>query len=600
MEDDANDISTHSRSDEPPSVLTDHRWFPIASIDDLPLRHVYAGDLAGHELAVWRADDHHVNVWEDRCVHRGVRLSIGINDGAELMCQYHGWRYANRTGSCTYIPAHPADAPAQTICTRSFPAVERYGLIWSSLDGIGEPPVADVLEDVPATVLRALPFAAAPEHVLARLADHSFAPAEDLERHEAPTMSADTIDGPGIVLTSTTAGGATTVVFFVQPADADRTWVRPVLVGDDAAGIDVLVHHVNALDDLRTAIELEAARRERPAQPEPAFLPVAEPTERPTDARRAPVRVRVAAKYETAAGIMAFDLEPLTPPLPAFQPGAHIDVHLPNGLVRQYSLTNGPTQTDVYRIGVKLEAESSGGSSCLHDDVREGDVFAVSAPHNNFTLRRDADKTLLIAGGIGITPLLSMAKTISRAGLDWELHYYAQSAAHVAFGDELGPLGDPVTLHLGLTPEQTLLSLERILAAPRPFSHAYVCGPRPMLDAARRLAAEHGWPDAAIHFEYFSNDAEFDDSSTFEISLARSALTLTVNAGETILQVLRANGVPCPSSCEQGACGTCLVGVLAGTPDHHDVYMNDTDHAANDRIATCISRSLSERLILDI
>jgi ferredoxin-NADP reductase/nitrite reductase/ring-hydroxylating ferredoxin subunit len=578
------------------------RWFPVAAVEDLPYRHVYAGQLAGHELAVWRADDGNVNVWEDRCVHRGVRLSVGKNDGAELMCQYHGWRYANRTGGCTYIPAHPADAPAQTICVRSFPARERYGLVWSTITGDGDPPAIDTLEGVDVVVLRALPFDATPEHVLERLADHTFEPTLSVSTGEPPVMSAQPMGDLGMILTAAAGGDTSTAVFFVQPLDSDRAVVRPILAvpRSESVGIDVLVHHAHALDDLRTTVETEARSRPRPPKLSPAFEPLEEPGHAPSDPRPAPLRVRVAAKRPTAEGIVAVELAPMTGALPAFQAGAHIDVHLGNGLVRQYSLTNGPHETGSYRIGVKLAQPSTGGSAWLHESLREGDVLAISEPHNNFTLRRDALQTILIAGGIGVTPLLAMAKTIARSGLDWTLHYFAQAAEHVAFGDDLDRLGDGVVPHLGLDPAETTAELERILAAPAEFVHVYICGPAPMLDAARRVATDRGWPDVSVHFEYFENTNEVSVVSEFEISLARSALTLPVRAGETILGVLRANGVPMASSCEQGACGTCLVRVIEGEPDHQDVYMSDAEHDAGDRIATCVSRARSRRLILDI
>ncbi len=138
-------------------------WHPVASAQDVPHRHVYHGQLLGRELAVWRADDDFVNVWENRCLHRGVRLSIGMNDGTELRCQYHGWRYANRSAGCTYIPAHPADAPARTICNRTFPTVERYGLVWSGEEPVGDPPTIEVLEAGTPFGLRNLPVNASAE-----------------------------------------------------------------------------------------------------------------------------------------------------------------------------------------------------------------------------------------------------------------------------------------------------------------------------------------------------------------------------------------------------------------------------------------------------
>lgn len=576
-------------------------WHPVASSSDLPHRHVFHGKLLGRELAVWRADDHFVNVWENRCRHRGLRLSIGVNDGRELMCQYHGWRYASRTAGCTYIPAHPADAPAQTICARVFPAVERYGLVWSGDDPRGEPSVTILDEGAP-FVLRSIWVDAPADLVVEHLAEHRFHPLGH-EHREAATVSIDVSDERSVTLTSRTRDATTTAVFFVQPVDSEVSVIRGVLSRppSDADRTAVLRHHNDELVRLRDRVEAVAALRpsNEPivATIDPVPVAVVSPA---NQGRAAPYRVRVTRKWDAAVGVMGFELESIGEPLPAHQPGAHIDVHLPNGLVRQYSLTNGPGESAFYRIGVKREPASRGGSSCLHETVREGDVLAVSAPHNNFPLRRDATKTVLVAGGIGITPLLAMAQTLAKDRLTYELHCFAQTAEHLAFTPLLEQLGDHVTPHLGLSPAETRSVLTGVLSAYDEAHHLYVCGPAAMLQATRVIAAHAGWPDSGVHFEYFQNTTEIDDSRTFEISLARSALTLTVPGGRTIMEVLRDHGVSVPSSCEQGACGTCGVRVLQGEPDHHDVYLNDSEKAAGDRMMVCVSRARSERLVLDI
>ncbi|HTV29750.1 MAG TPA: Rieske (2Fe-2S) protein, partial [Xanthobacteraceae bacterium] len=148
------------------------RWHPIAAAHDLPYRHVFHGQLLGRELAVWRADDGFVNIWENRCLHRGVRLSIGTNDGRELKCRYHGWRYSNRSAGCTYIPAHPADAPARTIAIKAYPVAERYGFVWSCLDPLAEMPAIAALEQKDLLLLRSIPVNAAVERVIERLKDY--------------------------------------------------------------------------------------------------------------------------------------------------------------------------------------------------------------------------------------------------------------------------------------------------------------------------------------------------------------------------------------------------------------------------------------------
>ena len=591
-----------TRVDPDPFAL----WHPVASVHDVPHRHVYHGQLLGRELAIWRADDNFVNVWENRCLHRGVRLSIGSNDGTELRCQYHGWRYANRSAGCTYIPAHPADAPARTICNRTFGSVERYGLVWSGEDPVGDPPRIAVLESGAPFGLRNLPVNAPVELVLQHLQAHRFAPPGRLES-ESVEMTVDWVDHYSVALTAAVGAGGSpsTVVFFVQPVDSGRSVIRGVLAETPPAGeqLAVLRHHASRLNRLVAAVEAEAARRPAPEPIVPTLQQVpihlAELPEAPPG-RTASLRVRVRSKRETAEGIAAFELAPLTGVLPTFQPGAHIDVHLPNGLIRQYSITNGPGQSAFYRIGVKLEPDSTGGSGCLHETVRAGDVLAISEPRNNFPLRRDSLRTILLAGGIGITPLLAMAQALDRMSLAFELHCFAQSAEHLAFLDVLDGLGDSVVRHLGLSPDETVGAIRRLVAEPADHTHLYVCGPGPMLEAARREAAAAGWRDDTVHFEYFKNPTEIDDSSTFEVALARSALTLTVGSGRTILEVLREHGVQLPSSCEQGACGTCVATVIEGEPDHQDVYLNDSDHEAGDRIMTCVSRARSDRLVLDL
>ncbi len=540
-------------------------WRPICAAHDLPPRHVFHGQLYGHEFAVWRADDGFVNVWENRCLHRGVRLSIGMNDGAELKCAYHGWRYANRTAACTYIPAHPADAPARTICNRVFPAVERFGLVWTALEPVGETP------DIP-----------------------------DPAAEASLALRGVSVNAPAEAVEAALEGYDPEVAVFVQPVDAGRSVIRGVLRLTPADPMATFRAHNARMTALRDRLEAEAAKVPAPEPFAPEFRPVSEElAEIPAPAGRKPAhRVRVARKWKAAAEIMGFRLEPLVGELPGHQPGAHIDLHLPNGLIRQYSLTNGPEDAAGYEIAVKREETGRGGSRALHETLREGDVLAISAPHNNFPLRRDALMTILIAGGVGATPLIAMAKTLKRAGLPYAFHQFARSKDHAPLPETLKALR--AELHLGLDAEATAAGLETILAASGPKRHVYICGPRPMLDAARRIAAAEGWPDDAVHFEYFGNDAEIDKSGGFEVALARSVMTLQVAPGQTILEAVRAAGVDVPSSCEQGACGTCRCGVIEGEPDHQDIYLSRSEKAAGNQMMICVSRSKSPRLVLDL
>lgn len=576
------------------------QWYPIASSSDLPLRHVYQGQLWGRELAVWRADDGYVNVWENRCLHRGVRLTIGLNEGRELRCLYHGWRYANRTAGCTYIPAHPADAPARTICNNTYPAIEAHGLIWSALDPVEEFQAPETLAGTDAFALRPIPINASPELVELHARGYQFSPTGG----EAASVRVVESRAGLIQLEATIGDTSAALLLFIQPMDADRSVLRGVLTTTPEASIPILRHHNQAMSALRDRIEAEAATLAKPEPIAVTFQPVDEELARmPARAKsgpRAELRVTVARKWQVADEIAGFRLEALSGQLPTFQPGAHIDVHLPNGLTRQYSLTNGPGETDHYAIAVKREADSRGGSECLHNAVQTGDVLAISAPRNNFPLRRDALHTILIAGGIGITPMLAMAQTLKAQDLPFDLHCFAQGQTHLGFENILNDLGASVTPHLGLDPAATGDALRGILKKHGEAQHLYICGPGPMLEAARNIAQAAGWPEEAIHFEYFKNTNEIDDSSSFEVALARSALTLQVPAGKTILEVLHENGIEAPSSCEQGACGTCLATVIEGEPEHQDVYLSPGERAANKSIITCVSRAKTKRLVLDI
>ena len=565
-------------------------WYPIASSLDVPKRHVYHAQLLGREFAVWRADVGNVNVWENRCLHRGVRLSIGINEGTELRCQYHGWRYANRTAGCTYIPAHPADAPSRTICNNTYPVCEFMGMIWSGEEAIGDIPSFKNFDEF--TVLRPLPMNAHFD-LVKKMAISKYIQLNYSVKEEA--------NGAFIV----TSGIAQNILFFVQPQDSKLSVLRGVvnqaLLGTER--FDFLKKHNQILQNLRSEIENISSNIEidpMVAQISQVSLELSKMPEKNETGRKADLRVKVSEKIKTAEGIVSIKLESIDGQLPTFQPGAHIDLHLQNGLVRQYSLVNGPGETNFYRIGVKLEEPSAGGSSYIHDNLRVGDVLACSTPRNNFPLRRDSIKTIFIAGGIGLTPLLAMSQALDVMGLDYEFHYFVQNDKHIAFSSVLNKLKNKAFIHEGFSPDSTVKKINDVLKSPKNSMNLYVCGPGPMLEATRQIAAELNWPNNSIHFEYFKNSNEIDDSSSFEIELARSALSLNVPSGKSILEVLRENGVDLPSSCEQGACGTCKVGVIKGSIDHQDVYLNESERSEGDVMMTCVSRSLSKSLILDI
>ena len=313
--------------------------------------------------------------------------------------------------------------------------------------------------------------------------------------------------------------------------------------------------------------------------------------------------VRISRKQEEALDIASFELVAADgAALPSFTPGAHIDVHVA-GLIRQYSLCNSPEDCGRYLIAVKKEAESRGGSRAMHEDLNEGDLVTIGAPRNNFRLELSAGHTMLLAGGIGVTPMLSMANHLLATGASFELHYFPRSIAHTAFH---GLLSSPefagkVYFHYALEPERLRASLHKLLWQRPEGGQLYLCGPRPFMDLVEASAAA-GWPPETVHLEYFSADPESlaGRSDAFRVRLARSGGDYAVPAGKSIVQALAEQGVTVATACEQGVCGTCLTGVLEGVPDHRDAYLDDDEKRANDKMLPCVSRAKTPVLVLDL
>ena len=311
--------------------------------------------------------------------------------------------------------------------------------------------------------------------------------------------------------------------------------------------------------------------------------------------------VLVARKRREAVDIASFRLvDPSGAPLPPFTPGAHIDVHIRPGLVRQYSLHNGSDTGDGYEIAVKREPDSRGGSAAMHA-LEEGGLLSISAPRNNFPLDPAARHATLVAGGIGITPILGMARHLQAAGTPFTLHYFTRSADHTAFLDVLSApdYAGRLQLHHALDPDAVAAYLGRELRERPAGGHLYMCGPRPFMDLVK--AAASAWPQDAVHLEHFGADplqaAGLQDS--FQVTLARSGGTYLVPEGKSIVEVLSGHGVEVEVSCEQGICGTCLTRVLDGEPDHRDMFLTEDEKAAGDRMTLCVSRAKSRMLVLD-
>jgi vanillate O-demethylase ferredoxin subunit len=321
--------------------------------------------------------------------------------------------------------------------------------------------------------------------------------------------------------------------------------------------------------------------------------------------------VRVARKYRDAADIAVFELEDVAQlPLPPFSAGAHIDVHVAPGMVRQYSLCNDPAEQHRYVIGVLRDKDTRGGSGALHDKVQENDLIRIGAPRNLFPLAA-AEHSLLLAGGIGITPLLCMAEHLHRAGAGFALHYCSRSAAHAAFRERIAaaPWAQHAHFHFDDGDSRQRFELAGLLADSPRHTHVYTCGPGGFIDHVVSTAADFGWDPQQVHHEYFGRVASQENDGTntqaggdqaFDVRIASSGRIIHVAADIPVSSALAQHGVCIPVSCEQGVCGSCVTRVLEGEPDHRDLLFSDAQRAANDQFTPCCSRSRSKMLVLDL
>jgi cytochrome P450/ferredoxin-NADP reductase len=315
---------------------------------------------------------------------------------------------------------------------------------------------------------------------------------------------------------------------------------------------------------------------------------------------RETLSVRVAARAAVTQDIVSIELESADgTPLPPFEPGAHVDVHLPGGLLRQYSLSNDPAVHGRYRLGVLLDPTSRGGSAAVHAGLHAGQVLQIGRPRNHFPLRLDAAHTVLFAGGIGITPILAMAHALHAAGRSFELHYCGRSAARLAFLDELHRFGPQAHVHLDDGPAAQHLDIDAVLAQPEPGRHLYVCGPNGFMDFVTHAAQRLGWHEDTVHLERFGAEVN-TDGAPFTVVAARSQLTFEVQPGERIADKLIEHGVAVSMSCQSGVCGTCITRVISGMPDHRDHVQTASEKAGNRTITVCCSRSKTRRLVLDV
>jgi phthalate 4,5-dioxygenase reductase subunit len=308
----------------------------------------------------------------------------------------------------------------------------------------------------------------------------------------------------------------------------------------------------------------------------------------------------VTRKDEIARGIDLFELRRSDGgELPQFTAGAHVALKVPNGLVRKYSLCNDPAERDRYQIAVKREENGRGGSISLIENVNAGDDLIVSAPVNDFELARNAQAFIFIAGGIGITPIMAMMRTLNAIpGKQYKLYYCTRSPEFTAFHDELRkpPFEDKVVIHHDDGDSARALDLWPIVEERKNRAHLYCCGPRPLMQAVRDMTGH--WSSTAIHMEAFSEaETRKPDDKPFNVTLAKSGETFEVPVGVTIMEAMRARGHEVPSSCESGTCGTCRMKLLAGEADHRDLVL--ADHERESQIMICVSRSRSGDLVID-
>ena len=287
--------------------------------------------------------------------------------------------------------------------------------------------------------------------------------------------------------------------------------------------------------------------------------------------------------------------------LPAYQPGAHIDLHLPNGLTRQFSLTVPNTDPDRYVVGIKRDPDSRGGSRYVFEQMKVGDEIKISAPRNNFPLVENAEHVVLVAGGIGITPIWCMAQQLDAQKRSWKLHYSCRSRDDMAFLAELQKFaGDRVHLHFDDEAGGKFLDIAAAVAEAPANAHFYCCGPKPMLAAFEAAAASR--PHGMVHVEYFTpkDDAAAAPTGGFWVELARSGEEYFIPPGKKVLEVLFDAGVDVDYSCELGICGACETRVISGIPEHHDSVLSEEEQASNEKVMICCCGSKTERLVLDM
>jgi vanillate O-demethylase ferredoxin subunit len=314
------------------------------------------------------------------------------------------------------------------------------------------------------------------------------------------------------------------------------------------------------------------------------------------------IDVVVANVWEETPAVRALELRTINgAELPAFDAGAHVDVYLPNDIIRQYSIWSDPSDRTRYGIAVLKLPDSRGGSAAVHA-LQLGAQIMIAPPRNTFGLVEDAPASLLIAGGIGVTPMIAMASRLAKLQRPFTVHYCARRREDAAFVPQLQALTPEgsLILHFSDEPHPGRFHARAVLAAAPPEAHIYVCGPARLIESVLAAGRELGWSEDRLHSELFKAAGPGADSQAFDMHLIRSGQVVHVSAQQTALDVLAAHGIGIPSSCGQGICGTCVTKVLDGVPDHRDRYLTPAEHDSGTVFTPCCSRARTPILVLDL
>ncbi|MCX2901625.1 MULTISPECIES: Rieske 2Fe-2S domain-containing protein [Pseudomonas] len=584
-------------------VSLNQQWHVIASSEDLPFRHVYQTRLLGQELAVWRDDAGEVNVWENRCPHRGVRLSLGLNVGDQLKCQYHGWKYESGSGQCSFVPAHPGAKPS-TACVRTFQCAEVDGVVFARLEAAGSGHKPNNTAPIDASVASNLR-----SQTVSLNAIEAAGLLQEAAALFAPVLggSADKIQvlATGLIIDLTCAGLLDSLRLFVQPESDGRAVIHARLYSNRPISLQRKWTFIEILGKL--FLPTKESTSSVAALPIRLIASDATPqaeTSKPAASQQ--FWCTVTSRRSETPDIDSYWLTPDEPQELDLEPGMHISVLTPSRHLRQYSLVNTPEERDVLVIGVKHEVNSRGGSRSMHADVQVGTRVQVSLPRNQFILQPPGRTALLIAGGIGVTPILAMALHLQHVGRPYSFHYLARGEQHVAFPDRIATLASGRPPYLGLDVPGTQRTITELLESVDSDKHdVYVCGPQQMIELVAAVAQQAGFTPEHIHFEYFgltpsTGSIPVTTTTQYQVAINSTGQEFTVEPGQTLLKACLDHGITIDYSCEQGVCGACVTSVISGDLKHEDVYLSAKEKEGGKLIMPCVSGCNSKKLVLNI